>query len=508
MVIKFDCARLEAIPVKSRSPLTAKSGLGHWMLQAPRKAAKAAAELTSRSVHDVRVVLRRCRSLVDGFRAVDPDKRWQKMRRSAKGLFDSLGALRDSYVMQEWVKKLGQESDPVTHVLLAHFKKQESDLKQQARRAIKSFDVKQWNQWSSSLPRRAARLPLNSEVFQTLALEKLTAARRLQSQALKTESDAALHRLRIALKKFRYAVENFLPILHPAWGDDLKRLQDLLGEVHDLDLLRQTLSQVCADVPSQSRGRWEEILQRERTARIAQYRGMMLGENSLWSRWRSALPRGKAARNASLTRLQAWSSFLDSDLKHSRRVARFALGLYNGLEQAGVINSSHKNDRELLRAAATVHEVGRAQGNKNHHKKTEKMVVQLRHLAGWTHRDVTAMAQIARYHRGQLPRREKLRHLPRAERNKVKLLAGVLRLANALDADHRGSIQRFKVARNNGFVIIRAQGLVADSSLAETIAAARHLLEITCGLPVLVQPMPARLFGRTKPGSPRPHQER
>jgi hypothetical protein len=314
----------------------------------------------------------------------------------------------------------------------------------------------------------------------------------LQPLALKSESDAALHRLRIALKKFRYVVENFLPRLHAEWGDDLKQLQDLLGEVHDLDVLRQTISQICADVPFNFRRQWEQVLGRERTARIERYRGKMLGQESLWARWRAALPRGKAARDASLTRLQAWSSFLDSDVQHSRRVARFAVKLYDGLESIGVISGSHHNDRELLRAAATVHEVGRAQGNKNHHKKTEKMVAQLRNLVGWTHRDVTTMAQVARYHRGQLPRVEKLRDLPSAERSKVKLLAGVLRLANALDADHSGSIQRFTLARNEGFVIIRAQGLIADSALAETIAGARHLLEITCKLPILVQPLLTR----------------
>lgn len=462
------------------------------MLQVPRQAAKTSHKLTNKAVHDLRVVLRRCRSLADGFRALDPDKQWKKMRRSATALFDSLGVLRDSHVMQEWVEKLGQESDPVTQALLAHFKRQEPDLKQQARSAIESFDVKEWKQFSVSLPRRAARLPLDSEVFQALALEKLTAARRLQSQALKSGSDVALHRLRIALKKFRYVVENFLPRLHAEWGDDLKQLQDLLGEVHDLDVLQQTISQVCTDLASESRRQWEHVLSRERAARIERYHRKMLGEESLWARWRAALPRGKAARDASLTRLQAWSSFLDSDVQHSRRVARFAVNLYDGLEHIGIINGSHRNDRELLRAAATVHEVGRVQGDKNHHKKTEKMVAQLRNLVGWTHRDVTTMAQVARYHRGRLPRVEKLRDLPSAERGKVKLLAGVLRLANALDADHSGSIQRFTVTRNDGFVTIRAQGLSADSSLAETIAGARHLMEITCKLPILVQPMPTR----------------
>jgi CHAD domain-containing protein len=466
------------------------------MQEVPRELARAADGLTNKAVHNLRVVLRRCRSMADSFRAVDPDKNWKKMRRQATALFDSLGALRDCHVMMDWVEKLGQDNDPVAHTLRAYLGEHESSLKNQAQVAIQAFDHKQWHQWSQLLPRRTSRLPLNSEVFQALALERFITARGLQSQALKTGSDAALHRLRIAIKKLRYVVENFLPRLHEEWRDGLKHVQDSLGEIHDLDVLRQAVDDLCKDMPSESRQHWAQILQNERETRIQEYRENMSGEKSLWVRWRSGLPRGEAARHASLARLQVWSSFLDSDVKHSRRVARFAVQLYDGLERTGVLNGNPKDDRELLRAAATVHEVGRVAGDKKHHKKTEEMIVQLRRLVGWSRQDVATMARVARYHRGTLPRPAKLLDVPSTQRNRIKLLAGILRLANALDADHDGSIQRFKVARSDGFVIVQAVGLIAESSLAETIAEARHLLEITCNLPVLVRPLPQRRIRR------------
>jgi CHAD domain-containing protein len=462
------------------------------MQAVPQELAQAADGLANKAVHDLRVVLRRCRSMADSFRAIDPDKNWKKMRRQATALFDSLGALRDCQVMMEWVEKLGRENDPVTHSLTAHLHEQESSIKHEAQAAFEVFDHKQWDQWTQSLPRRTLRLPLNSEVFQALALERFNAARRLQAQALKTGSDAALHRLRIAIKKFRYVVENFLPILHKDWKDDLKHVQDSLGEIHDLAVLRQALDQVSKDMTSESHRHWAEIIQNERTTRIQQYRESMSGKRPLWLKWRAGLPRGTAARHASLARLQAWSSFLDSDVQHSRRVARFAAQLYDGLKRLGVLHGKHRDDRELLRAAATVHEVGRVAGNKKHHKKTEEMIVQLRQLVGWKRQDIATMARVARYHRGTLPRPGKLRDMPLEQRNRIKLLAGVLRLANALDGDHNGSIQRFTVGRSDGFVVVQATGLIADSSLAETIAEARHLLETTCKLPVLVRPMPKR----------------
>jgi CHAD domain-containing protein len=472
--------------VKSNSSIQADSALSRWMLEVSKEIGHAGDELANEAVHDLRVALRRCRSIADGLRAIDSDKSWKQMRRQATELFDNLGALRDCQVMLEWAERLGRHDDPGTQSLLARLRQQESGLKERAKSAIETFDRKQWEEWPSLLPRRAARLSVNSEAFQALALEKLIVARRLHARALKTNSDRDLHRLRIAVKKFRYLVENFLPKLHDDWKDGLKHAQDLLGEIHDLAVLRTTVTQVDVEIPPESREQWMRTLEHERMARIYQYKESMSGETSLWSKWRSGLPRGQGARHASLRRLQAWSSFLDCDVQHARRVARFAVQLYDGLEQIGLLNAS-RGDRDLLRAAAAVHEVGRAKGNKNHHKKTEKLVSQLRQLVGWSQRDVTTMARVARYYRGTLPQAAKLRDLPLAQRNKIKQLAGVLRLANAFDADHEGSIQRVTVAKTEGFVIIRALGLAADSSLAETIAAGRHLLEVTYNLPVLVQ---------------------
>jgi CHAD domain-containing protein len=467
------------------------------MLEVPVLIARAADGLANKSVHDLRVALRRCRSMADGFRTIDPDKRWKKMRRLATSVFDSLGALRDSQVMAEWLEKLGHSDDAITRELLEHLRQQESELKQQAESALKSFDGKQWQIWSRALPLRARRLPLGSETFQSLALEKLNAARKFQSPALKTLAAPAFHRLRIGLKKFRYVVENFLPKQHQEWKDDLKQLQDLLGEIHDLDVLSDAVSQLCATQPLDERKRWEKILQSEREARIERYRQRMSGSGSLWTVWRSALPRGEAARQASLKRLQAWSSYLDSDPQHSRRVARFAVWIYDGLSQMRVLKGTQRNDRELLRAAAVVHEVGRANGDKNHHKRTESMVGQLDRVAGWTLQDMKAMARIARYHRGALPQSTKLRDIPSDQRNRITLLAAILRLANALDDDHDGAIRRVAINKSEGFVILRAEGLQAQSTLAEKIAGARHLLEVTCGLPILVRPL-------TKPRKTKP----
>jgi CHAD domain-containing protein len=462
------------------------------MDQVPKEIDKAADGFDSEAVHDLRVALRRCRSMADGFRAIDPHKDWKRMRRQATALFDSLGALRDCHVIMEWAQKLGNADDPITQLLLDHFEDKEAGLEQQATRAMDAFDRKQWQSWTSQLGQRARRLPVGSHVFQVLALEKLIAARRLEAPALKSGNEIAFHKLRIGLKKFRYVVENFLPQLNNEWKAGLKQVQDLLGEIHDLDVVRESVLSVCASADPAALRPWEELVAAQRLQRVQRYSELMSGENSLWRVWRSALPQGKAAREASLKKLQAWSAFMDSDLQHNRRVTRFAIQIHDSLARFGLLKGADRNSRELLKAAAMVHEVGKFAGKKNHHKSTHQMVSNLDGIVGWTRQEVRTMASVARYHRGALPQASGLRDIPIPQRKIITLLAGILRLANALDDEHDGQIQRIKVNLNSNYILIQAQGLRQDSVLAEKIAAGRHLLEINCGLPILVRAMPNR----------------
>jgi CHAD domain-containing protein len=458
------------------------------MREVLKEAAKTADGLDSDAVHDLRVALRRCRSLAGGFRAIDPDKNWKRMRRQASSLFDSLGELRDCHVMMHWVEQLGPRDDPITQTLAAHIGEDEPALKDRAATAIKRFDTAQWQSWIRILPRRVSHLPLGAEAFQSLAVEQLNFARRMQTPALKTRGASEFHRLRIEIKKFRYIVENFLPAQHQQWEKGLKLVQDLLGEIHDLDVLRDNVDRVATDEILAAPAAWRQILERERQVRVERYRDAMTGKISLWSIWRSGLPRGRAVRKASVKRLQAWSSFLDSDQQHNRRVARFAVLIHDGLSRLKILEGHAADDRELLRAASLVHEVGRQAGKRGHHKQTEKMVRGLERLAGWKRKEVMLMARIARFHRGALPGMSSLNDMPATEWQRIRILSGILRLANALDADHDGSIRSITVRKREGFVTIRAAGLETDSARAEHVAASRYLLETACGVPILVQP--------------------
>jgi exopolyphosphatase/guanosine-5'-triphosphate,3'-diphosphate pyrophosphatase len=421
--------------------------------------------------------------------ALDPDPAWKDMKKTGKKLFQALGDLRDMQVMQEWIEKLGSTNDPVAVKLLNHVHAREAACKQEAVKDLDQFDRKQWRAWSRSLPGRAARVRPGSTVFKHLALEKWIAAHNLHKRAMRTRSQAAFHELRIGLKRFRYTVENFLPHEHAAWGGELKELQDLLGEVHDLDVLWAMAVEIGAFPDFESRERWRGRVNGERASRVERYREKMMGRKSLWRRWRAQLPGGPQLRAAALTRLRVWAAYRDPDFAHAQRVARLSLQLYDGLKQWKLLAPHADHDlREVLRVAALMHDVGRVKGDKQHHKDSFRMIGGLAPPVGWSARERGLAAVVARYHRGALPRarRKTLETLEPADRRVAVQLAGVLRLANALDM-RNGVEPKLQVAMEDRAVLVRAAGYSAMARSAEEIAAARHLLETVLRRPVLVR---------------------
>ncbi len=515
------------------------------------------ADFSADPVHDLRVALRRCRSMADGMMAMDPDREWKAMKKAGKRLFQRLGDLRDVQIMMEWIEKLhpqpdetvaspevstdqvsagddttaasagpsAESSDPAA-ALRQILRVREGEQKLEARAALAEFDRKQWRQWCRSLPLRAGRVRPGSAVFKHLALERWSAARELHTRALRNRSQVAFHTLRIGIKRFRYIVENFLPVEHKAWSNDLKHMQDLLGEVHDLDVLWATALSCHVFPDEASRKSWRARIVEERSKRIEEYRKRTVGPKSLWDVWRAGLPQGKQIQAIAMQRMKLWARALDPDFEHSERVARLALELYDGLVGAGLFgsvsaalsgNGAGSDARDTLNVAALLHDVGKAKGDKGHHKESLELIKMHGTPLGWKLGTMTHAAVVARFHAGALPSRSHkvLRDMLPEEQKITIQLAAILRLANAFDRAHDGHVRKLRIEnvetrkrRTNGFLrkpaklgpnealVIAAEGFMAGSPTAQAVAAERYLLETVLRRPVVVKPM--------KSAAPRP----
>jgi hypothetical protein len=371
---------------------------------------------------------------------------------------------------------------------------EERQLKDEARQALEQFDRERWRRWAVALPRRAARLRPDTPAFQHIALERWQDANEMHRRALRNRSQVGFHELRIALKRFRYTVENFLPSRAP-WLKDLKRLQDLLGDVHDLDVLRARFFTRSRMFTEREKAAWRRRIERTREQRLGEYRQGMNGSKSLWRVWRADLPNGPQLEQAGLAKLEAWASFLDPHFQHSRRVARLALELLEGLTE--VFRDRIPRDaraRRTLTAAGLLHNVGRAAGAKRHQKATYKMIGNFPPPIGWTAEDMKRIALVARYHRGPEPSEAHggFARLRVAARRRVLWLAGLLRLADGIVKGSRGPVSRVRVEARLEAIVVWARGFFGDRRAAALLGDRKHLLESVLRTPLIVRAWSAR----------------
>jgi len=128
------------------------------------------------------------------------------------------------------------------------------------------------------------------------------------------------------------------------------------------------------------------------------------------------------------------------NLASSERVANFALTLFDRTQ--GILHNWTEAERELLWAAAILHNAGHYVSHSAHHKHSYYLV---RHggLLGYTDTEIEIIANLCRYHRKSPPKKkhENFRQLMgRRERQMVEQLSAILRLASALDRRQIGAV--------------------------------------------------------------------
>jgi exopolyphosphatase/guanosine-5'-triphosphate,3'-diphosphate pyrophosphatase len=137
-------------------------------------------------------------------------------------------------------------------------------------------------------------------------------------------------------------------------------------------------------------------------------------------------------------------------------VAKLALQIWDGLADAGV-HPGNAEERELLWAAAILHDVGTAVDYDDHHKHSRYLVLNAG-LPGFSPRETALIGQAVRYHRkGQPAMRE---FAPLARRGDDDLLArcaAALRLAEQLERARDQTVHDAHVLVEDGRVELQLQ---------------------------------------------------
>jgi exopolyphosphatase/guanosine-5'-triphosphate,3'-diphosphate pyrophosphatase len=146
------------------------------------------------------------------------------------------------------------------------------------------------------------------------------------------------------------------------------------------------------------------------------------------------------------------------DEAHAKQVMRFASQLFDDLH---TVHAFGERDRLLLRAAAILHDIGDFIHYGGHHKHSYYLI-QHADIMGLTPEERAIVANIARYHRKGPPdtSHPNYRDLSKEARGKVRGLAAILRIADALDREHKQKIESVRAAidRSAGHVTLFLRG--------------------------------------------------
>jgi CHAD domain-containing protein len=281
----------------SQDTFAAKKQFGFdvWMGRVAERAQSARKDWGRSAAHDLRVALRRCRTMADALDEIAPDPRWRKVKKKSRELFHVLGKLRDAQVEQGWVERLAPPGGKLRSRMLRLLARRERKCRAAAERALDRFAVKGWQKLARRLAPKAGKFPAASIGFQSLALARLDEVVELYNRARGGRDGDAWHRLRIGLKRFRYVVENFVPQHYEAWAPELKRIQDSLGDVHDLDELRIEIERRSGERKKAAATGVLTKIAKERGRRLSELRAHLSESRSPWNPWRAELHGGSVS---------------------------------------------------------------------------------------------------------------------------------------------------------------------------------------------------------------------
>ncbi len=447
-------------------------------------------------IHRMRVASRRLRAALPLFESCFPPKNYARWSEELKEITRALGAARDTDVQiayltkyqkraeKAWKSKKTQppgESPPSPAVLflLQDLRKQRDRLQKDVLSALESLEKSHAvdsmrEAFSKPLPPVRGILKRSfaygiSPVSALRIEERLCSLLAFEPWVSHPEAVAEHHATRIAAKKLRYTLEVYAPVYRLSLKKPIARVkavQEILGDLHDCDVWIDSVTRLLLHERSVLRSDNEEkrpdtftlsslkffLAEREKERRQL-YRHFVrywasLQRTRLWDELRTTLDSGRKIRFRPLApvpeeEIRSAVGVLAGEFpggqKHSLHVTKLSLMLFDSLQP---FHKMSERDRFLLECAGMLHDIGRKGGRKDHNRRSAAMIFEDERLPlDLEERGTIALAAFA--HRGSAsPESQAFFSLLSPEyRGKTLRLTGILRIADALDYLHLGTVQ-------------------------------------------------------------------
>lgn len=166
--------------------------------------------------------------------------------------------------------------------------------------------------------------------------------------------------------------------------------------------------------------------------------------------------------------------------QHSEHVTSLALNFFDELK---TVHELTDKDRFILNCAAILHDIGWIEGQKGHHKTAMKFILDSQTLPFPDHQR-RMIALIARYHRRTLPKDSHplFSQLSDEDKQKIRILAGILRIADALDRTHACAVRCVKCDVSKDYILVGCESSSASDFEIEAAFRKSDLLENALGI--------------------------
>ncbi|MFA5332231.1 MAG: HD domain-containing protein [Methanoregula sp.] len=150
---------------------------------------------------------------------------------------------------------------------------------------------------------------------------------------------------------------------------------------------------------------------------------------------------------------------------HARTVTSLVLEIFDSAKEIR-LHTFQDRERELLKYAAFLHDIGSFISFTNHHAHSY-YIIKNSELLGFDQKEIDIMANIARFHRKKKPRRKHLEvlDLDEHEQEMVMILSTFVRLGESLDRSHAGLVQHARFIKNEKNEIVLEIVAQADCQL-------------------------------------------
>jgi triphosphatase len=220
-----------------------------------------------KTIHDVRVAVKRFREAFRLFRPVLRRKTFRKHREWIEDLNDALGEVRDRDVALARLRKLtaglGEPPGSVAELMA----RLESERVQALEALAQMLERVQLDGLTAGLAASIEAIEVapgqpTYEFARARLRERLLDMRERWTAARREATPESLHRARIGNKRLRYAIEPFSRML----GKEVRRLyrsasrfHDVLGDLHDADSMAVMLETAMVSAPRAERRAWERL---------------------------------------------------------------------------------------------------------------------------------------------------------------------------------------------------------------------------------------------------------